>query len=477
LVSLLASTPTSTPGCSRPPGWILLLSCYELGHAPQGLASPLGFLARSGFSAQAIDLAIAPLDEQAVAAARFIGISVPMHTALRLGLALLGRLRRLNPGAFICFYGLYASLNAEHLFARGADAVIGGELELALVELVEALDRGLPLEQVEGVSFPHKPSAPRIARLDYALPRRDQLASIERYAHIEGGGLSGPAGYVEATRGCLHRCRHCPITPVYEGRFFAVPSAVVLEDARAQVRAGATHLSFGDPDFFNGPSHALRITCALHAEHPHLTFDCTIKVEHILRHRALFPELASLGCVFVTSAFESTSDEVLAHLAKGHVRADEARALAVVRDAGIALSPTWVPFTPWTTLASFGDMLDFIEEHALVEAVAPVQYSIRLLVPPGSALLAHPPMQAFLGPLDAAALTFRWAHPDPRMDRLHQRIFAAVTRAAEEGEEEVATFATVRALWAEAQGIEPVPVRRSERRGKSPPRLSEAWFC
>ncbi len=80
------------------------------------------------------------------------------------------------------------------------------------------------------------------------------------------------AGHVEATRGCLHMCRHCPIPSVYEGRFFVVQADVVLEDIRRQVAAGARHITFGDADFLNGPGHVMEIVRRMHAEHPALTF-------------------------------------------------------------------------------------------------------------------------------------------------------------------------------------------------------------
>ncbi len=108
--------------------------------------------------------------------------------------------------------------------------------------------------------------------------------------------------------GCKHRCRHCPIVPVYDGQFRVVPADVVLADIDQQVGAGAEHITFGDPDFFNGPTHARRIVEALHARHPALTYDVTIKVEHLLKHRELLPVLARTGCLFVTSAVEAVDD-------------------------------------------------------------------------------------------------------------------------------------------------------------------------
>ena len=300
------------------------------------------------------------------------------------------------------------------------------------------------------------------------------------------GDEAVPAGYVEATRGCLHTCAHCPITPVYGGRFFAIPRPLVLEDIRTQVRAGVGHITFGDPDFLNGPRHSLEIVRAMHAEFPDVTFDATIKVEHILERREVFPELASLGCAFVVSAVESLSEGVLRHLKKGHSRADVAEALDILDDAGIPMRPTFVAFTPWTTASDYLDVLDFIAEHGLVEHVDPIQYAIRLLVPPSSALLDDHDGRGWLGPLDEEALSYTWQHPDPRMDALQREVQALVERAARQREPIAVTFAAIRRLAAERlDAREPALVGAGVsdatgalRRSRRPiPHLSEPWFC
>lgn len=473
------------------PGAILLVSCYELGHQPLSLASPLAFLRRAGYAPAAVDTAVEELANATIAGARLVAISVPMHTALRLGVAVAERVRRVNPTAFICFYGLYATLNADYLLRWHADALIGGECEQALLDLAAALAAG-ERRPIAGVTTRDGAAGPVLHRLAFVQPDRRGLPRLERYARLERDGALRLAGYVEASRGCLHTCRHCPITPVYHGRFFVVPREVVMADIAWQVEQGAEHITFGDPDFLNGPTHALRIARALHAAHPHLTFDATIKIEHILEHRALFPELRALGCIFVVSAVESLSDTVLTHLQKGHTRRDVVEALGILDAAGIALRPTFVPFTPWETLDGYVDILDFVEQHDLIDHVDAVQYAIRLLIPPGSAVLADPSCRAWLGPLDAAAYTYRWTHPDPRMDRLHQQVSTLVEEAARAGEDAPATFRAVRALAEAARGREHTAVAavaapdlvlagaQAERpltRRQPAPRLTESWFC
>jgi radical SAM superfamily enzyme YgiQ (UPF0313 family) len=475
------ATAEKTPhfaGMLRRPGAILLIACYELGHQPLGIASPLGFLEQAGYAPEAMDISVERFDVEKVAGARFIGIAVPMHTALRLGVRVAERIRDVNPTCHVCCYGLYASLNAEYLLAHGADSVIGGECEAPLVALIESLEAGKGAE-VEGVSRRGRITGPFLRRLEFRVPSRGQLPPLERYAHLERDGIQSRVGYVEASRGCKHHCLHCPIPPVYGGRFFAVPQAVVLEDIRRLVQSGAAHITFGDPDFLNGPTHALRVVRAMHAEFRALTFDFTTKVEHILKHRELFPEFARLGCAFVVSAVESLSDTVLVNLEKGHTRADVFAALTIMRQAGIALRPSLVSFTPWTTLDDYVDVLEVVEREGLIDQVDPVQYAIRLLIPPGSLLLERPAIRSFLGRLDQAAFTYQWTHPDPRMDALHHAVTLLVEEAAKADEDPAVTFQRIRALaYAARDGREPAPVTGNLPLGRSrPPRLTEPWFC
>src|SRR5205085_1256960 len=215
---------------------------------------------------------------------------------------------------------------------------------------------------------------------------------------------------------------------------------------RAQVAQGARHITFGDPDFFNGPTHALRITCALHQEFPDVTFDATIKIEHLLKHRLLLPELKDLGCAFIVSAVESINDNVLRHLDKGHTGADVAEVFELMEQVGIPLRPSLMPFSPWETLESYIALLNFFEERKLIEHLDPVHFSIRLLVPPGSALLDAPDSTSWLGHLDAAAFTYRWQHPDPRMDELQWRVAALVEKAEHTETDPIETFFNIKAL-------------------------------
>lgn len=459
------------------PGRVLLISCYELGHQPLTLAFPLAYLERAGYQPVAVDTAVEALNDETITKAAFVAISVPMHTALRLGIQIAERVRKRNPEVPICFYGMYAWLNADYLLREHGDYLIGGEYERPLLDLIQAIESG-STGPINGVSSRGHRAVPVIERIDFPTPERFKLPAVSEYARLMIDGWAIPAGYTEATRGCHHTCLHCPVVPVYRGRFFAIPRSTVLEDIRRQVLAGAGHITFGDPDFLNGPTHALRITRAMHEEFPHVTFDITTRIDHILQHRDLFPEFAELGCVFVLTAVESVSDLVLARLDKGHTRSEVIDALSVLDNAGIAMRPSLLPFTPWTTLDDYIELLEFFQQYDLIENVDLVHFSIRLLVPPGSALLDDPSSAAWAGPLDEANFTHKWVNPDPRVDELQRRVAALVEQAAVNDDPPAKTFAAIMALAHEINGTLPrdLPLIR---RGppKTPPRLSESWFC
>ena len=454
-----------------PAARVLLLSTYEMGHQPLGLAAPAAALRERGHDVDVLDLAVDPLDEARVRAADLIALSIPMHTPARLALQLAPQLRALQPDAPIVLYGLYAGLLANLRASGVVDAFAGGEYEPALCDLADRVAAG---SGIEGFDAPDA----AFARQHYPVPDRRGLPALERYAQLQTEDGFAVAGYVEATRGCAHQCLHCPVTAAYDGRLRLVAPETVLADIDQQVEAGAAHITFGDPDFLNAVPHSLAIAEGIHERHPSLSFDFTAKVEHLLEHAALLPRLRDLGCLFVTSAFEATSDEVLRELDKGHTAADLVPAIEACEEAGLALRPTWMTFTPWTTTDDLADMLDFIEAHGLVERVPPVQYGLRLLLPPGSPLIAPIHAHGLLGDYDAEALTYEWRPRDERIDALQRTIAAFVAgQHADIHAGHARTFGLVRDMVTEAAG-RPSPVTAAPPRVlPATPGLTESWFC
>jgi hypothetical protein len=437
---------------------ILLISTYDLGRQPFGLASPAAWLRADGHDVTCLDLTRTRLGHDDVAAADVAAFFLPMHTATRLALPAIDRIRAINPQVRLVAYGLYAPLSEATLREHGVETILGAEFEADLARVARGERAGdTPLE-----------------RLTFIPPDRSGLPPLARYASLQAGTTRKVVGYTEATRGCKHRCRHCPIVPVYNGRFRAVDADVVLADIRAQVAAGAEHITFGDPDFLNGPTHALRILDRFAAEFPGVTFDATIKIEHLRAHADLLPRLRDAGCAFVTSAVESVDDAILAALEKGHTRADFEAVVRHCREIGLPLAPTFVAFTPWTTLDGYCEMLRAIDELALVEAVSPVQYAIRLLIPTGSRMLELSEIRERVTHFDPATLTHVWRHADSRVDALQAAVEQLAGHRVHAERHEF--FARVWDVAYEAAG-RPAPARRPLASRATVPYLNEPWYC
>jgi radical SAM family protein len=450
----------------------LLISTYDLGHQPFGLASPAAWLRREGLDVRCVDLSKEKLADESAVNADLIAVHLPMHTATRLAAPVIKKVRVLNPGAQLCAYGLYAPLNEDWLRSLGVDAVLGGEFEEDLAALANGHQPSGCVTSDLKVRPEGRPSLPK---LHFIPPDRSGLLPLNRYATVHlGDGSRRVAGYTEASRGCRHLCRHCPVVPIYNGQFRIVQHDVVLEDVDAQVAAGAEHITFGDPDFFNGPTHAIRIVEAMHERHPALTYDVTIKVEHLLQHVELLPRLRATGCLFVTTAVESLDDRVLKILDKGHTRADFVAAVTACRDADLTLAPTFVAFHPWISLEGYCDLLDTIARLDLIDHVAPIQLAIRLLIPRGSRLLELEEVRTLAHRFDPNTLSFLWTHADPRVDALQQEIAAIVGRRLTSHRREA--FAAISTLAHDRASLacpEPPPTTRS----KPVPFVDEPWYC
>ena len=440
---------------------VLLASTYELGHQPLHVASPAAAMRAAGHEVRAVDLSISRLTRRDLEWSDGVAFSVPMHTAMRLAVQAARGIRKSFPDLPVCAYGLYADFGPS-TGDSPIDATIPGEYESALLRWAESINREQP--------FPSGPQPIELGKTAFRTPVRSGLPSLDRYAHLRVGDDHRKVGYTETSHGCRHRCRHCPLPAVYDGRIRLVDQATVLNDVDQLVQMGARHITFGDADFLNAPAHSMRVARAVHARHPDLTFDITTKVELIVRHASLWSELAGSGLLFVVSAFETTNNQILALLEKGHTRADEAAAIEILRAERTEIRPTWLPFTPWTSREDLRDMVRFLEDYDLTGNVDPVQLTIRLLIPKGSLLLEVPDLAPYLDYYDDEMLGWRWHSADPQVDALQARLVELHEAGSAGG---LGVDKLYSSLAGEIMGLTNYSVMVAEGR----PRLTEPWFC
>ena len=295
------------------------------------------------------------MDEASVQPADLVAFFLPMHTATRMALPLIDRRApRAILRSHICAYGLYAPLNDDMLRERGVQTVLGPEFEEALRDLANRLSRAPD----DSPRAPDRPADRAASGLQDARSLGSAAARTLRRAP-DRRRTSRSSVTRRRTRGCKHRCRHCPIVPVYDGRFRVVPSDVVLADIAAQVAAGAQHITFGDPDFFNGPRHAMaHRRGAARAPIPASPTTSRSRSSTCCQHRDAAPA-AARHRLRLRHERGGVVRRCRARVAGqgAHARGLRRGSRLLPRRSVSTSSPTFVAFTPWTTMESYALML------------------------------------------------------------------------------------------------------------------------
>ena len=426
---------------------ILLLSFYDLGKQPKIISELYKKLDNGSNQIDIVDYSIEEkdltLDNYDV-----LGIYASMHTASVLAEQYL-RDRKLPNKLFV--FGLYANVFSE-MFSdfQSIHSFDSDELE-SLLQVQLNLN----------YSFKH------------TVPDRTILPSITDYSHIVDGSNNLIAGSVETTYGCKHECTHCPVPIEFKGMFKTFGTEKIITDVTNQVEDGAKHISFNDPDFFNGPKHALKILQLLNEKHPSITYDSTIKVEHILKYPDYFQELKNLNMLFVISAFETTNDHVLNILQKNHSSNDLNKAVELSLENNIDIRPTWMPFSPWTEQNDLISIIKLIENYKLRETVDPIQLTIKLLIPKNSLILKRPEMEENLLNYDPASFSYAWKYKFPNIDNIQNELFTYVLQ--HESENEYTQYLGLVDILESHTGETLLNPEKYNQR--IVPKLSETWFC
>ncbi|GBE09012.1 MAG TPA: radical SAM protein [Gammaproteobacteria bacterium] len=449
---------------------IVLISPYDLGRQPFALAEPAALFSQAGYEVKCLDLSQQKLTTEVLAPATTIFLYLSMLTATRIAIEAMPRIKKMAPQARIAVFGWYAPVNEQYLRELGVDAVFGGESEDDMLAYIASItDEDDHPARTETVV--------NLKRINFLVPDRKLLPALEKYAQLVlPDGSKRIMGFTETTRGCKHLCRHCPVVPVYKGRFYAVPAGIVLEDIRQQLAKGAEHISFGDPDFLNGPRHARRIIKAMHEEFPKLSYDAVIKIEHIIKYPEFLLLLRDSGCILVTTAAESVDNRILERLEKGHTAEDFEKVVTMMDEHNIALAPTFIPFTPWTTIDNYINLLNKIAELKLIMSVNPVQLSLRLLIPNGSRLLELPKEETCITDFKPASLGYTWVHNDPQLDLLQENIRHWTEKAENDGLSRLQIFNGIRRIALKVAGRNAVDVAEAHC-GNTIPTHSESWYC
>ena len=426
---------------------ILLLSFYDLGKQPKIISELNGKLLNGVNTIDIIDYSIEDKDIE-LENYDVLGIYASMHTASVLAEEYL-RDKQLPSKLFV--FGLYANVFSEMF------------VDFKTINSFDndELDNFLGIELNKNYSYKH------------SVPDRTLLPSITEYSHIVDGSNNLVAGSVETTYGCKHECTHCPVPIQFKGSFKTFGIDKIIKDVENQIEAGAQHISINDPDFFNGPNHALKILEKLNIQFPEITYDSTIKVQHILKYQEYFKRLKDLNMLFVISAFETTNDKVLNILQKNHTSDDLRTAVELSLENNIDIRPTWMPFSPWTEKSDLVNIIKLIENYKLRETVDPIQLTIKLLIPKNSLILQSGEIKQYLESYDPSSFSYSWKYENSVIDEIQNSLFNYVLEN-ESVDEYTQYLGLVKII--ESYTDNPLLVH-SDYPMKNVPKLSETWFC
>ena len=426
---------------------ILLTSFYDLGKQPKIIAEIVDRYNSAEIDFDFFDFSVEDQNKD-LENYDVLGIYAPMHTATILSIEYIKD--KILPNKMFTF-GLYGSVLEDF------------NSSIRYIKDIESDELALFLEINDDHQFSLKNN----------IPNRQIFPDISNYAHLVDGSNNIIAGSVETTYGCKHSCTHCPVPISFNGTFKTYSLEKIISDVENQVNQGAKHISFNDPDFFNGPIHALKILESLNKKFPTITYDSTIKVEHIIKYKKYFKELSSLNMVFVISAFETTNDLVLSILEKNHTSNDLNTSIEISQDFGIDVRPTWMPFSPWTELNDLSNIVNLIEKYKLRETVDPIQLTIKLLIPKHSLIIKKPEINKYLGNYEKNSLSFKWEYENNDVEKLQSSLFDFILHNSELDEhKQYLGMVNIIEKFTDTELL-----KNSTYDFKNVPKLSETWFC
>jgi anaerobic magnesium-protoporphyrin IX monomethyl ester cyclase len=278
--------------------------------------------------------------------------------------------------------GVHSSLFPEDLLADGADAVVCGEAESVVVELVSRLEAGQKLDGLNGVVYRNQSGEtvrtaewPPVPFLD-DLPVVDRtLYNLPRYTHHS----------MLASRGCRHDCAFCcnyTGTVRNEGVAVRQPDKVISEMRHLRDSYGATEIFFADDIFLLRKRDILQFCRACAAQRLGVRWIGQMRADRVDTQVA--EAMKGAGCQRLYFGVESGSDPVLRRANKGMTTGQIRRGVRAAMAAGLRVKTGWIYGLP----GSFEEQaasLDFMLE------LRPHEISIHQLIPfPGTVYYASP---------------------------------------------------------------------------------------
>jgi len=250
------------------------------------------------------------------------------------------------------------------------DAIVRGEGELTLVDLVNAAKNSRSFADIKGVSFQkncrvfHNPDRPLIANLDeLPMPAYHFVEdNIHKYHFTMMAGSNTIYALVEGSRGCPHRCTFCSQWKHWRGTWRSKsPKRIANEFEMLHRNYGAEFLWLTDDNFPLGPpARQLCDEIVSRGIAEDIMWFVQARCDDMVRHSDLLPKMRSAGNMWILTGAESGSEETLRRVKKGISPDQTGDAVRLMKKSGIFAQTTFVIGHRDDTHKTLSDLREFI---------------------------------------------------------------------------------------------------------------------
>lgn len=274
--------------------------------------------------------------------------------------------------------GYAASLSAIDLLKNTSfqelDAILLGEAEASLAEMLHALRRGDDWRQVPGLVFRDGDGSISRSQRRKMITNLDELPIPFRYE-----SQFTPEQWVEirGSRGCYHNCAFCSVGAFYgaadgpKWRGYSVSR--MLQEIMHLYNRGARRFYFVDDQFFGpGKEGIARVRSFAQS-----LLDLGLDIEWQIFCRVdnvdhdLFQLMHQAGLTIVNIGIEGGSQTQLDRMNKRQTVEQIIQSVDTIRQLGLTLIPSFIMFDPYVTLDEIEHNINLIEQLDFITYLGP----------------------------------------------------------------------------------------------------------
>ncbi len=279
-----------------------------------------------------------------------VGISSTFTVKLYQTLRIAETAKTVNPQIFVVVGGHHPSLYPADFHHPAVDAIVVGEGEISMRELIDCLAAGDDPSRVPGLVLnqgqTQVPTGQRTLVHDLDLLPHPQRTLTQPFRHYYHLFFEQPIAALETTRGCPYQCNFCAVWHFYQGQVrFKSPQRVVTElEAIAEPK-----VFFTDDNFLVSARRSKELAHLIRERGIRKHYYVQARSDVIVRHPELIAQWREVGLRGVFIGFEKPDQAGLDAVNKNNSIENNERALAILRqhgiepDASFIVDPTYDP--------------------------------------------------------------------------------------------------------------------------------------